>query len=155
MTNQGWGKNLRKWRLQRGYTLAKLAVTSGLSERLLWQLEQGIRKGTPNQWLKIAQALGVEMRELMNESETKPDDPGRIEETAAPYLFVVVNSTEKTYRPKMPIAKYNESSSAWALARRILEETPMVPQSECPSRVCTITRTTASVPLEPSKTRTL
>jgi len=81
MTGQGWGRNLRQWRLQRGYTFAELAAKSGLSVRLLWQLEEGIRKGTPNQWLKLARILGVEMRELISDSRAKPGDSGRIEET--------------------------------------------------------------------------
>lgn len=85
MSAQGWGKNLHKWRLQRGYTLVQLAAKSGLSAQLLWQLENGIRKGTPNQWLKLARTLDVEVRELMSESRIKPDDSGRIEETVSPY----------------------------------------------------------------------
>ncbi len=89
MTTQEWGTNLHKWRLQRGYTVAKLAARSGLSVRLLLQLEKGLQKGTPNQWLKLAQTLGVEVRELMSESRTKPDDSGRIEEAVSPYQIQI------------------------------------------------------------------
>ncbi|MHB1404622.1 MAG: helix-turn-helix domain-containing protein [Desulfitobacteriaceae bacterium] len=89
MAKQGWGRNLRKWRLQRGYTLAQLAAKSGLNARLLWQLEEGIRKGTPNQWLKLARTLGVEMRELISEPGAKPDDSERIEEAVSPYRIQV------------------------------------------------------------------
>lgn len=89
MTAKGWGSNLHEWRRKRGYTLAQLASLSGLDGRLLWQLENGIRKGTPNQWLTLARTLDVEIFELVSEPRTKPEDPGRLEEKVSPYQTLI------------------------------------------------------------------
>ncbi|HHY26379.1 MAG TPA: helix-turn-helix transcriptional regulator [Desulfitobacterium dehalogenans] len=51
--------NLREWRLVNGMTLKDLAKRTGLDYRYLSQLEKGLRKGTPNTWIKIANELKV------------------------------------------------------------------------------------------------
>ena len=51
--------NLREWRLANGMTLRELAEKTGLDYRYLNQLEKGLRAGTPNTWIKIAQELQV------------------------------------------------------------------------------------------------
>ncbi|MDI6880752.1 MAG: helix-turn-helix transcriptional regulator [Desulfitobacteriaceae bacterium] len=89
MAAQRWGTNLYKWRLQRGYTRVELAAKSGLSVQLLAQLEKGQRKGTPNQWLKLAQTLGVEVHQLLSESRTWPDDLDRFDEAVSPYKIQI------------------------------------------------------------------
>ncbi|WP_345787900.1 helix-turn-helix domain-containing protein [Desulfitobacterium hafniense] len=45
--------NLREWRLANGMTLKELARRTGLDYRYLSQLERGLRKGTPNTWIKL------------------------------------------------------------------------------------------------------
>lgn len=89
MTAKGWGSNLHQWRRQRGYTLVQLASLSGLDGRLLWQIENGIRKGTPNQWLTLAQTLEVDIHELVSEPGNKPNDPERLEEKVSPYQTLI------------------------------------------------------------------
>lgn len=51
--------NLREWRLANGMTLKELARRTGLDYRYLSQLERGLRKGTPNTWIKISKELQV------------------------------------------------------------------------------------------------
>ncbi|MEL1133836.1 helix-turn-helix transcriptional regulator [Desulfitobacterium sp. THU1] len=51
--------NLREWRLANSMTLQELAERTGLKMSYLSQLESGLRKGTPNTWIKIAKELKV------------------------------------------------------------------------------------------------
>lgn len=51
--------NLREWRLVNGITLKELAERTGLDYSYLSQLERGLRKGTPNTWIKIGKELKV------------------------------------------------------------------------------------------------
>jgi transcriptional regulator with XRE-family HTH domain len=59
--------SLREWRLARGVTLKELAQKTGLRNSYLVQLEKGLRKGTPNTWIKIAQVLKISTKELFEE----------------------------------------------------------------------------------------
>ncbi|MGI1659837.1 MAG: helix-turn-helix domain-containing protein [Desulfitobacterium sp.] len=51
--------SLREWRLANRMTLQELAERTGLKTSYLSQLESGLRKGTPNTWIKIAKELKV------------------------------------------------------------------------------------------------
>jgi transcriptional regulator with XRE-family HTH domain len=65
--------SLREWRLARGVTLKELAQKTGLRYSYLIQLEKGLRKGTPNTWIKIAQELKISTKELF-EDQVREDN---------------------------------------------------------------------------------
>ncbi|MDA8226170.1 MAG: helix-turn-helix transcriptional regulator [Desulfitobacterium hafniense] len=63
---QGYpGQNLRRYRLLNGYTCIELARKSGVRVRYIQQLEEGLRKGTPNTWLRLSNALQVSVAEIL------------------------------------------------------------------------------------------
>ena len=59
--------NLREWRLANKMTLKELAKRTGLDYKYLSQLEKGLRKGTPNTWIKIARELKVPAKRLFSD----------------------------------------------------------------------------------------
>lgn len=61
--------NLR--RVRNGYplTIRELAARSGVSHDTITKIENGHRQAQPRTTRKIAEALGVEARELMKEGE--------------------------------------------------------------------------------------
>lgn len=61
------GNNLRKWRLQKRITLKQLAQRTGFKDIYLIQLEKGLRKGTSNTWIKLAQELDLSVGDLFQE----------------------------------------------------------------------------------------
>ena len=59
---------LRQLREDRAYSLRELAELSGLTENTIWRIEAGQRtRPYPSTVRKLAQALGVEPRELRSE----------------------------------------------------------------------------------------
>ncbi len=59
------GERLRYWRLARVMTLKELAVRSGVGASALSEFERGKRRPHPKTIGKLAQALGVEPRDLL------------------------------------------------------------------------------------------
>ena len=59
--------SLREWRLQKGITLRQLAQRTGFKYIYLVQLEKGLRKGTSNTWIKLAQELQLSVGDLFQE----------------------------------------------------------------------------------------
>ncbi|MGC7870021.1 helix-turn-helix domain-containing protein [Desulfosporosinus sp. SYSU MS00001] len=58
-----FGRNLKEWRLYRGMTLQDLELKTGLKKHYLTRIEQGLNKGTPNQWIRLLKALNVSLGE--------------------------------------------------------------------------------------------
>ena len=59
---------LREWRLKRGYTQRQLAAKTQTSTRDILLLEAGLKKGTPNTWLRLARVLRVPVSTLFHSS---------------------------------------------------------------------------------------
>jgi transcriptional regulator with XRE-family HTH domain len=59
--------NLREWRLAKRMTLKELSAKTGLRHSYLLQLEEGLRKGTPNIWIKLAQVLKISAQRLFDD----------------------------------------------------------------------------------------
>ena len=58
---------LKQKRLALGYTIDRLAKMSGISGHYLLQLEKGLRKGTPNTWIKLSKVLDIPIKELLEQ----------------------------------------------------------------------------------------
>lgn len=65
--------NLRNWRLKKGVTLKQLSQKTGFKDIFLIQLEKGLRKGTPNTWIKLAQELKLPVGDLFQEKISVTD----------------------------------------------------------------------------------
>ena len=60
------GQNaLRVWRQYRGLTLQQLAVSVGIGNSYLSDLERGHRQGKPAVWRKLADALNVSVDDIL------------------------------------------------------------------------------------------
>lgn len=71
---------LNKWRLKKGFTLKQLAQKTGFKDVYLVQLEKGIRKGTPNTWIKLAHELQLTIVDLFHEEISVTDIKKSLEE---------------------------------------------------------------------------
>jgi len=60
--------SLRELRLTKGVTLRQLAQKTGYKYSYLVQLEKGVRKGTPNTWLRLARELQIPVKDLFREA---------------------------------------------------------------------------------------
>jgi transcriptional regulator with XRE-family HTH domain len=60
---------LKALRAERALSLRELGAASGLSHNTLWQLERGREDVHPRTLRKLAEALGVEPKELMKGEE--------------------------------------------------------------------------------------
>lgn len=67
MTRTNRSNSLRKWRLKKGLTIKQLSQKTGFKDIFLIQLEKGLRKGTPNTWIKLAQELQLPVEGLFQE----------------------------------------------------------------------------------------
>ena len=66
------GEALKYWRESRGLTQAQLAQKTDISIRVLQNLEQGVRdinKASVETVLRLSEALGVDVYEILNERE--------------------------------------------------------------------------------------
>ena len=66
------GEALKYWRESRGLTQAQLAKKTDMSIRVLQNLEQGVRdinKASVETVLRLSEALGVDVYEILNERE--------------------------------------------------------------------------------------
>ena len=66
------GEALKYWRESRGLTQAQLAKKTDMSIRVLQNLEQGVRdinKASVETVLRLSDALGVDVYEILNERE--------------------------------------------------------------------------------------
>lgn len=61
------GQSLKKWRLHRGITLKELKHRTGLNLNYLLALENGQRRGTPNQWIRIAKELNIPFEQFTSD----------------------------------------------------------------------------------------
>jgi len=62
---QDKGQQLRKLRMKKGWSIRKLAQEAGVSKSTVCDIELGRRKPTANYLIKVAKALDVEERELL------------------------------------------------------------------------------------------
>lgn len=56
---------LRIWRKHRGMTLETLSRKAGISIQYLSEIERGIRMGTMKVWRALAEALGLDVDDIM------------------------------------------------------------------------------------------
>ena len=66
------GEALKKQRVYRGMTQVQLANKTGISVRVIQNLEQGFRdinKASVETVLRLSEALGVDVYEILNERE--------------------------------------------------------------------------------------
>ena len=64
------GRRIRKLRLEGGLTLEEVALTSGVSQGSLSQIERGIGNPSFNTMVKIAHALRTSVAQLLEETST-------------------------------------------------------------------------------------
>lgn len=86
MTRTYRSNNLRKWRLKKGVTLKQLSQKTGFKDIFLIQLEKGLRKGTPNTWIKLAQELQLPVGDLFQEEIWLTDIAERNRKVNAHYI---------------------------------------------------------------------
>ena len=67
------GRNVRKWRLQRGMTQEQLALDAGMKRSYLSELERGLRNPTVRALTRLAEALSIEP-ELLLKLDQQPND---------------------------------------------------------------------------------
>jgi transcriptional regulator with XRE-family HTH domain len=67
------GRNVRKWRLQRGMTQEQLALDAGMKRSYLSELERGLRNPTLRALTRLAEALSIEP-ELLLKHDQQPND---------------------------------------------------------------------------------
>ena len=67
------GRNVRKWRLQRGMTQEQLALDAGMKRSYLSELERGLRNPTVRALTRLAEALSIET-ELLLKHDQQPND---------------------------------------------------------------------------------
>ncbi|WP_411144342.1 helix-turn-helix domain-containing protein [Streptomyces sp. x-80] len=60
------GRNLKRWRTERGYTLDALAARAGVSRGMIIQIEQARTNPSVGTTVKIADALGVSITTLLD-----------------------------------------------------------------------------------------
>lgn len=65
MWKQVVGTNIRKWRLERGLSQEEVAYRVDITPSYLGQIERGRRNVTIEVTGRIAEALGVEIEELL------------------------------------------------------------------------------------------
>lgn len=65
------GQRLRQIRWQRGLTVAQLARLSGMSRQQIYALEKGLSRGSAKGWRRLADALGVDVEDLVH---VKPEE---------------------------------------------------------------------------------
>ncbi|MET7641493.1 XRE family transcriptional regulator [Streptomyces sp. NPDC005438] len=63
---QSLARNLKRWRLERGYTLDALAARAGVSRGMLIQIEQARTNPSVGTVVKVADALGVSITTLLD-----------------------------------------------------------------------------------------
>jgi len=64
------GDELRRQRVLQGYSLRDLAKRAGVTQDNIWKIEQGVTRRPHGKTLrKLAEALGVEVRDLLKEGE--------------------------------------------------------------------------------------
>lgn len=68
MNECDFARNLKRWRLRRGITLRELEQRTGLKRHYLLQIERGLHKGTPNQWIRLIKELDVSIEQFASDS---------------------------------------------------------------------------------------
>ena len=90
------GKNVKKYRELRDYTLPDLAVRAGVSKAFLWEIETGNSKRPGAELLyKIAEALGVTIAHLMGKGATGDDAREMIEPEINDGLRAFINERKR------------------------------------------------------------
>ena len=67
-----FSKNLKKIRLSKGFSQESLADECGLHRTYVSSVERGERNITVDNMEKLALALGVDIRDLLNPNEQEP-----------------------------------------------------------------------------------
>lgn len=60
------------WRRKRGLSQKDIATAAGIKQNYVSDIENGRRKGSASQWLKIARTLGVSVEELLDDEASRP-----------------------------------------------------------------------------------
>jgi XRE family transcriptional regulator of biofilm formation len=90
------GKNVKKYRELRDYTLPDLAARAGVSKAFLWEIETGNSKRPGAELLyKIAEALGVTIAHLMGKGATGDDAREMIEPEINDGLRAFINERKR------------------------------------------------------------
>jgi transcriptional regulator with XRE-family HTH domain len=66
---------LRRLRRLRGWTQGELAEAAGVGRATITRLERGLREPRPGTMARIARALGVEIRQIDEFREDRPQEP--------------------------------------------------------------------------------
>lgn len=67
---QALGRNLKRWRGERGFTLDALAARAGVSRGMIIQIEQARTNPSVGTTVKLADALGVSITTLLDHDRT-------------------------------------------------------------------------------------
>jgi len=89
-----FGRNLKRWRLDRGITLRELERRTGLKRQYLFRIEQGLYKGTPNQWIRLFKELNVST----DKSTSDSDDAERVFRSSLKARSLTANVWDKSSR---------------------------------------------------------
>lgn len=82
------GRRVRAGRAERGWTLDALAQRSGVSRRMLVNVEQGATNPSIATLLRLADALGIGLPSLVDPADEAPAEPVRIRRTGqAPVIW--------------------------------------------------------------------
>lgn len=108
------GRNLRRLRTRRGYSLDRLAKVSGVSRAMLGQIETGKSSPTLNVLAKIAAALEVSCGSLIIEA----DEPTTVLLTRAASKTLSSSDGRFETRALFPMTATARSSSTNCASRR-------------------------------------
>ena len=96
------GKNVKKYRELRGFTLPDLADRAGVSKAFLWEIETGNSKRPGAELLfKIAEALGVTIAHLMGK-QSAAEARDLIEPEINDGLRAFINERKRLGQPLEP-----------------------------------------------------
>ncbi|WPB89442.1 helix-turn-helix domain-containing protein [Streptomyces malaysiensis] len=97
---QSLGRNLKRWRNERGFTLDALAARSGVSRGMIIQIEQARTNPSVGTTVKLADALGVSITTLLDYEQgprvtiVPPDQAVRMWSTEAGSYTALLVGTE-------------------------------------------------------------
>ena len=97
------GKNVKKYRELRDFTLPDLATRAGVSKAFLWEIETGNSKRPGAELLyKIAEALGVTIAHLMGKGAVADDAKEMIEPEINDGLRAFIKERKRLGQPLEP-----------------------------------------------------
>ncbi len=81
-------KKIKQFRKEKGYSQDKLAQKSGLGLRTIQRIEQGYSQARGETLCLLAEALEVEIKDLIEEESTS-EKPKKTEENSSGYLLAL------------------------------------------------------------------